>query len=308
MLPFRSILCPVDLSDESQVALRWAAALAARFGSRLTVLSAVEPLLAEAARSRYGLDLTNVEKDPTLREFVAAAVATISPELSPAVEVRVGRPPGAIAATADTHRCDLIVMGTHGLSGLRKLFLGSTTEHVLRRTRVPVLAVPGVDVPMSDDVSGRRFAITSVLAATDFSPTAGRAVDLAAEFAVEFGVPLILAHAVAPLSVPGGWQRYVDLGDAERVTQARGRLEGWSKESPHRVHGDVLVAVDRPAEFIASSAVQRGTGLIVMGLCGSGGTVDSQRPGSIAYRVLCAAQVPVLVVPPDPSLQAGSLT
>jgi nucleotide-binding universal stress UspA family protein len=298
LLPFSSILCPVDFSDQSQVALRWAVALATRFQSRLTVLSAVEPLLAEAALSRYGVDLAKVEGEGALREFAAAAVAAVSPGLAPAIEVRVGKPPAAIAATADAHQCDLVVIGTHGLGGLRKLLLGSTTEQVLRRTRVPVLAVPGGDVPMIDDASGRRLAITSALAATDFSETARRVVEFAVEIAVEFAIPLILAHAVAPLSVPGRWQRYVDLGDEERIAQARGRLEGWLKESGERIQGDVVVGLDRPADFIASSAVQHGAGLIIMGLSGSGGATGSPRPGSIAYRVLCAARVPVLLVPP----------
>ena len=71
MLP-RSILSPVDFSEHSRHALRWAGAFAARFQSRLTVISVVDPLLAEAARIRLGLDLAKAETEPALREFVAA--------------------------------------------------------------------------------------------------------------------------------------------------------------------------------------------------------------------------------------------
>ena len=58
MLTLRSILCPVDFSDQSQEALRWAVALAAQHRSRLTVLTAVDPLLAQAAKARLNLDLS----------------------------------------------------------------------------------------------------------------------------------------------------------------------------------------------------------------------------------------------------------
>ena len=68
----RSILSPVDFSEHSRHALRWAGAFAARFQSRLTVISVVDPLLAEAARIRLGQDLAKAETEPALREFVAA--------------------------------------------------------------------------------------------------------------------------------------------------------------------------------------------------------------------------------------------
>ena len=72
----RSILYPVDFSEQSRHALRWAAAFAARFGSRLTVVSVVDPLLAEAARVRLGQDLATEETEPALREFVATFLDT----------------------------------------------------------------------------------------------------------------------------------------------------------------------------------------------------------------------------------------
>jgi nucleotide-binding universal stress UspA family protein len=68
----RSILTAVDFSEHSRHALRWAGAVAARFRSRLTVISVVDPLLAEAARIRLDQDLAKTETETALREFVAA--------------------------------------------------------------------------------------------------------------------------------------------------------------------------------------------------------------------------------------------
>jgi nucleotide-binding universal stress UspA family protein len=74
MLTVRSILCPVDLSEQSRQALLWASAIAQRRGGELTVLSVVEPLLAQAAGIRLGVDLTRTEAEPALREFVDATL------------------------------------------------------------------------------------------------------------------------------------------------------------------------------------------------------------------------------------------
>ena len=143
MVVLRSLLCPVDFSEQSRHALRWAKALARRTKGRLTVLSAVDPLLADAARLRFGLDLVHAETAPALRQFAAE---TWSDDIAHATDanfdVRVGNPADVILETAARERTDLIVMGTHGLGGVRKWLLGSTTERVLRRTHTPVLAVP----------------------------------------------------------------------------------------------------------------------------------------------------------------------
>src|SRR5688572_8075183 len=72
MVTWRSILCAVDFSEQSREALRWAAAFATHFRSHLTILNVVDPLLAEAAKVRFGLDLAKQETEPALREFVSS--------------------------------------------------------------------------------------------------------------------------------------------------------------------------------------------------------------------------------------------
>jgi nucleotide-binding universal stress UspA family protein len=90
MLTFRSILCPVDFSDQSQLALRWAVALAVRRQSRLTVLAAIDPFLAEPPKCAMPRP-REAETEPALREFINAApqeMATWTPQ--PAFDVRTG--------------------------------------------------------------------------------------------------------------------------------------------------------------------------------------------------------------------------
>ena len=137
------ILCPVDFSEQSRQALQWASAIARHRGGELTVLSVIEPLLAQAAGIRLGLDLVHDDAEPALRAFVAATLPEGDRQASHIrMEVTTGDPSEVILQTGRRLNAGLIVMGTHGLGGFRKFLLGSTTEQVLRRTEWPVLAVP----------------------------------------------------------------------------------------------------------------------------------------------------------------------
>ena len=300
MVRFRSILCPVDFSDPSQHALRWAVALAARYGSRLVVLNAVDPLLAEAAKARVGLDLAKQEVEPALREFVRATLPDKAPWLPPVhFSVRAGDPPEVILEAAGREVGPLIVMGTQGLGGFRKLLLGSTTERVLRRTHGPVLAVPPLATEsVALEASGARVALRKLMIASDFSDAAVAAIRLATDVANEFEVPILVAHVVEPLKVAPQWQTYVDETAKARIEDARAQLERWTNHWCGAQACEMVVSVGSPADSLASMAEEARVGLIVLGLAAEQGLM-APRPGSIAYRVLCLAKVPVLVTPSD---------
>ena len=294
-MTLRSILSPVDFSEQSRHALRWAGEFAARFQSRLTVLNVVDPLLAEAARIRLGQDLKG-ETEPALREFVAAtwrdgtalAVQTI-------FKTHIGDPAAVILETATSEAVDLIVMGTQGLAGFRKWLLGSTTERLLRRTHVPVLVVP-----LSDESAvppeNAQVEIRQILAATDFSESSVAALKYAVHLARRFSATLTLTHVVEPLTVPPQWRHLVDESDDTRVANAHDRLKALAEQCCGPQRCEAIVSLGRPADLIGSMAADRETQLVVMGLSSDQGPF-SPRPGTIAYRVLCSTRVPVLVVP-----------
>lgn len=289
----RSIVSPVDFSEESRQALRWAVALAGRFQSRLSVVSAVDQLLAEAARIRLGQDL-KAETEAALREFVASAWADgAGPSLQPAFETRIGDPPVAILDAAAAASADLIVMGTHGLGGLRKLLVGSTTERVLRQTRVPVLAVP----PSRDGrVLPEPGVVAHILAVTDFSETAASAARMAADLAAAFSARLTLAHVVEAVTAPPPLRDLAVESNETRVAAVGPQLAALAGQICGERGCDQVVVAGRPAERIGSLAAERGVQVIAMGLGGSHGAFGP-RPGSIAYHVLSTAMIPVLVVP-----------
>jgi nucleotide-binding universal stress UspA family protein len=142
--PFRSIVCPVDFSRPSRSALRAAAAVAAASGGELTVLFVTDPLLnTAAAAAAYDTAAMARQTDRELKRFVKQVLKRSRlPARALRFVATFGKPAPEIVKVARQSKADLIVMGTRGLGGARRLLLGSTTEQVLRTAVVPVLAVP----------------------------------------------------------------------------------------------------------------------------------------------------------------------
>lgn len=143
MQPFHSLLCPVDFSSCSRHALSTATSLATCFGAKLVVLHAWHPTVFSGPESTTSPDLIQTmieDTDRALADSVASAKAAgvIS------VESRIieGLAADAILKLVDVDGAfDLVVMGTHGRTGLAHLFLGSVAERVVRSARCAVLVV-----------------------------------------------------------------------------------------------------------------------------------------------------------------------
>jgi nucleotide-binding universal stress UspA family protein len=213
------------------------------------------------------------------------------------LDLRVGEPHEQILASAHERAADLIVMGTHGLSGYEKFLFGSTTERVLRQTEVPVLAVPLAEVdPTTLTAAGARLHAGPVLSAIDFTDGSVDLTRFASEVAEMFGSPLVLLHVVPLVHAPSRLESALEAEDALRLDRAHRRLEALAAEAMSGGQAETVVASGRPAEQIAGLAVRLEASLVVLNL--QGGGLFGSRPGAVAYRVLCLTQVPVLVIPP----------
>jgi nucleotide-binding universal stress UspA family protein len=102
---------------------------------------------------------------------------------------------------------------------------------------------------------------------------------------------------VEPIAVPSQWRSIANESDEARVSDARTKLERLSARFGGAAKCQPVVWLGSPSDAIVSIAEERRAGVIVMGLTGAHGPLAA-RPGSIAYRVLSHARVPVLVVPP----------
>ena len=293
-----TVLCPVDFSDASRGALRYGAAIAEHFKSRLIVITVTDPLLAEAAAMETSAARFTTSTLETLRQFYDEALDHDAARLKHVMvtfESVIGRPEAAILRVARETPADLIVISSHGLTGFRKMFFGSTTERVLRETPVPVLIVPGHDPgPRSREELARQARL--VLAPVLLPPPYHRQIHAAVTIAGAIAAPALLLHVVEPLrGVLPQSDRYLATVERERRTRAEQELEHVAASlKTSRV--EALIAFGEPAEEIAKVARDRGAALIVMALYSS--PVDGARIGSVTYRVLCAAGCPVLAVPP----------
>ncbi len=299
-MPFapRSILCPIDFSDHARAALQCAVAWAARFEATLAILSVNEPSLVKAALATYGPDYLANKSAEMIREFHAASVLAGAAWVpAPQVLVREGDPAEQILAVARDIDADLVVMGTLGLGGYRKLVFGSTTEDVLHQTSVPIMAVPISErSPVSLETEGPVFDLERILVPVGFDAATRADVQVAVDLGRRLGAPLLLLHVVTPAHADPHWSAALEAEDRIRVAEARDRLAELAGDAQTGDGVATHVAVGRVSDEIAAVAAERQARLIVMGLRGSQGWLGP-RAGTIAYRVLCLASAPVLLVP-----------
>ncbi len=293
---FRSILCPIDFSEPSALALRYAAVLAKRSGGRLHILSVNDPLLVAAAAVALGDRTFASVALGELPAFVAKAVPAGAIKTS-AIKyvVETGPPDRTIVATARRLRCDLIVMGTHGLSGADKLLIGSTTERLFRLTPVPLLAVP----PLA--ASGAREPAPSwpgpaIIASVDLRDDSESDVRDAAGIARAFGASLAIVHVVPQVTPPPWYRADLSAHWRMRVAKAQRQLESLAEAAGTSVPIETRVVSGNPADEIAALAAEERIGVVVMHLRKGPGLFGS-RAGSIAYHVLRHAVTPVLALP-----------
>ena len=143
MTQFRRIVCPTDFSPTADAAVRYAASLAKAYGAELVLLH----VLPQVHYPLRGLGMATAyphlqeELHTRGKERLQAALAAITDVPGVQTELRDGEAYEGVLACAHDRGADLIVIGTHGHTGLRHALLGSTAERVVRLAECPVLTV-----------------------------------------------------------------------------------------------------------------------------------------------------------------------
>jgi universal stress protein A len=297
-----TVLCPIDFSDASRAALCYGAAIADHFGARLTLLTVEDPLLAEVAATTGLAPSLRSETERELRKLLAETLP--EPHRGPGLiemRVEVGKPAPQILQAATDLGAELIVMSSHGRSGVRKMFFGSTTERVLRETPVPVLVTPE-EFPRVVSLEQASQTIRRIIVPVDLTGSSPGQVAVAAGIASALSIPLILTYVLEPVFVPPRIRAQVPGSDAARREYAERHLAQLVTQAGLPDATETLVVSGEPSEEIVKLATTRSAGLIVMGLHSS--DVFGPRMGSVTYRVLCLAPTLVLALPPVPSTPA----
>ncbi|MED5373992.1 MAG: universal stress protein [Myxococcota bacterium] len=143
---FERVLVPVDFSDPSRAALRLGRDLVASSGGTLTLLHvsalpwhASQELGMTPAGAELYQDLAKDVSREQMRALTEMANAELPGPMDRALLLREGFPPDEIAAQAKQGKHDVVVMGTHGRTGVSRAIMGSVAERVVRLCEIPVL-------------------------------------------------------------------------------------------------------------------------------------------------------------------------
>jgi len=288
-ITLKNILFLTDFSEPSAVALPYAAMIARAYGAKVTALHVVVPSAYTYMTPEMSATLLDAQDDAARTEMgrVEADFAGLPREAI--IERDIGVWP-VLTRSLQEREVDLIVLGTHGRTGLKKAVFGSTAEEVFRRTSVPVLTI-GPEVRMGGHNGGR---FQCVLFATDFNSVSSAAASYAVSLAQENQSRLVLLH-VLPAPKAGKDNKSVELSVAEALHRVEDLLprdaELWCRPEPVVEHGQASAQ-------ILATAERCGADLIVLGVRGmdtlSGLVTRVER--ATAYEAIAHAPCPVLTV------------
>jgi nucleotide-binding universal stress UspA family protein len=244
----RHILCPVDFSELSGLALRYADAFAKCGGAALTALYA-NPFLppphvdsAQLAELEEQFRRWHTDAASKLRTFVDNALSADATWVQTAVVEAL--PVDGIRAITAQLEASLVVVGTHGRSGVNRLMMGSVAERILRESTVPVLTVRGDAL-----APGEPLRLRHVLCAVDNSGASRRALAWVSRMARCFESRVTVLHvrqkaAANPIDDLAAW---VPAGMTQECAL------------------ECIVREGEPADAIVALARELGTGMLVMG-------------------------------------------
>lgn len=144
MLSFKVIIVPVDFSDHSLRALPYAASLAQKFRARLKIVYVSEPSLQASDVAWVAVDENTIDEDhatSAIRALEKIVLEQVPQDVAADAEVLTGDPVDKVVRYANDEGADLIVMATHGRSGLSHVLMGSVAEHIVRKASCPVLTL-----------------------------------------------------------------------------------------------------------------------------------------------------------------------
>ena len=297
MIRIDRILCPIDQSDISRRALDYAVALAKRYGASVCAAEVVSVTLPTADYLPPSAEFAlTAGQQQAHAEALEAFVAPARRE-GVTVETRVsgGFIVEQLLLEAEQYNPDLIVMGTHGRSGVQRLVLGSVAEKILRRAACPVLTVP----PAAKVAPAALELPKTILCPMDFSDASLRALEFAMSLAQESDATLILMHVVdwAAETWAAGTHgaALADYTSARKAEAERLLHDAIPEPAREWCKPEILVVEGKPWRQVLRVAGERNADLVVLGVLGRG-AVDLTLFGSTTHHVVREAPCPVLTV------------
>lgn len=302
-LPFRSILVPVDGSAFAEQAIPTATAIAKRARSKIKLVLVHRPLepVIPLGLGRDYID-ARLARQKSESEYVRALAARLREPMGRTFSTAMLKGPVAQALGEYVKEIspDLVVMTTHGRGGLRRAWLGSVADELVRSLPIPILLLrPGETDPST---TSPRFQ--KILVPLDGSRLAEAVLEPAAAFARLWGAEINLVRIVPPSAMSLGapldcCSGYEDQPKDEREEAAQNYLDKVAQSLRQlgvRASGLAVIG-SRVAETLLDLTRSDGVGLVAIATHGRGG-VRRLVLGSVADKLVRAAEVPVLVYRP----------
>jgi nucleotide-binding universal stress UspA family protein len=304
MTDVKRLLVPVDFSESSKKAVAYGVALAEKTGAKLYLAH----VLADVPAFGYLFPDGSLDTDARCLAGVRDALFDLLPanrdELHYELIAKIGAVEDELPGIVHDENIDLVIMGSHGRTRLRRWFLGSVTEHLLRKLAVPVLTVSHI-TPEHEAAAGKIPAIQQILFATDLGAGAETGLSASVQLARYFNATLTVAHVEArPL--------FLDIAppfpatpffaeDAKAIaTQMHELMRPHSRDV--KIHPVILRGT--PHEAILQFADKNEIDLIVLNLERKS-ALERVLLGTTAEEVVRLAHMPVLSVPVDVLVSAA---
>lgn len=283
----RRVLAATDFSPLSQRALRQAISIARRYHAKFYIVHVVSSWGFNVAGYDAAVEASKLAQID-LEKLVAGLIRSGAlKDVDHGIGVAIGDFWEELRRVAENYEIDLIVIGTHGRTGMEKMVMGSVAESVFRYARRPVLTV-GPCVPDTDSLTSAR---RSILFPTDFSTASVAALPYALSVANEHDAELTLLH-VAEKTVDKPPTSQIDTEESPK--EKLRKLGPGNLESGKAVHLEVLSG-PVVGKIVQLSRDQK-SDLIVMGLKSPPAFFADRRPWLHASSIISDACCPVLTV------------
>lgn len=297
---FKKMLVPLDVSVLSEVTFKYVSELAGRFDG-------LEVVLLHVCREKSTTDLHKDYIEQAARRICADAHKVMgSKDIKVSGELLKGNPTDEILRYAANNAVDLILMATHGRSGINRWAMGSVAYKVLRLSDIPVLLVrAGIEEAIIlDQLPERRL-----LVALDGTRSAESILPHVEALAEQWGkeaVRIILIRVCEPAEVSSdypsskaeSWEMHVEQENLKIKLEAGAYLTGVEKlfcKAGFKVCSKLPVG--RPSQEILKASVENRANLIAMVIHGRSG-ISRWAYGSTAEAVMLGARVPIMLVRP----------
>jgi nucleotide-binding universal stress UspA family protein len=305
MTTIHRILCATDLSATSEPAWDEAKLLGRLFNAEILLLHVVAPPPVFPAEGYFPPQLYEELVGSARRDAQDRFDRLLGSVAGSGLKIRIcleeGPPAQRILEVVTQEAADLLVVGTHGRTGLERIVLGSVADRMVRQATCPVLTA------RSTPGSGPRREIRRISYATDFSPTARAAWPWVVGIAQATDAEVDLVHVTFE-PVADHHLSAEAIGRMAQLLHDQGRIEAErflerSPLPPERVH--VRLPHGVPGEQIVRRAQEQAADLVVMGTHGWSGVVRWML-GSVAHHVIQTAPCPVLTIGPVSAQSEGA--